>query len=158
MFGTSNNGAKAYAQVAVETGVTTASPHKLIVMLFDGALAAVTNASAQMKAGDISGKGKSISKAISIIDNGLRESLDKSAGGSIAANLDSLYEYMSNRLLLANLRNQSELLDEVHGLLKDLKESWEAIGDTPAQPAQAAPIPAPQNDPLAPHTARLVKA
>ncbi|TCS39192.1 flagellar protein FliS [Paucimonas lemoignei] len=158
MFGTLNSGANAYAKVSVETGVAAASPHKLIVMLFDGALAAIANANAQMKFGDIAGKGKSISKAISIIDSGLRASLDKSAGGSIAANLDSLYEYMSNRLLQANLHNQPQLLDEVSGLLKDLKASWEAIGETPAQPQPAAPTPVLQNDPLAPHTARLVKA
>ncbi len=164
MFGTLSNGANAYARVGVETGVVAASPHKLIVMLFDGALVAVSNAAAQMKAGDIAGKGKSISKVISIIDNGLRASLDKKAGGGIAANLDALYEYMSNRLLQANLANQPEILDEVHGLLKDLKESWEAIGDAPA-PVAAAPAPAQLRQPkaspydsLTPHSARLVKA
>lgn len=159
MFGAFSNGANAYAKVSVETGVAAASPHKLIVMLFDGALVAVSAAANHMRAGQIADKGHSISKAISIIESGLRASLDKNAGGSIAANLDALYEYMCHRLLQANLKNQPELLDEVHGLLKDLKQSWEAIGDAPAQPAQAAPVAAPQNDPLAPHTAaRLVKA
>jgi flagellar protein FliS len=158
MFGTFSNGANAYAKVSVETGVATASPHKLIVMLFDGALVAVSAAANQMRAGQIPDKGLSISKAISIIESGLRASLDKKAGGSIAENLDALYEYMCHRLLQANLKNQPEVLDEVHGLLKDLKTSWEAIGEVPVQPTQAAAIPAPQNDPLAPNTARMVKA
>lgn len=165
MFGTLNSGASAYAKVGIETGVAAASPHKLIVMLFDGALVAVSNAAAQMRSGNIAGKGQSISKAISIIENGLRASLDKKAGGNIAGNLDALYEYMGGRLLQANLKNQPELLDEVHGLLKDLKQAWESIGDVPAAANASAPVqapaPAPQAaayDSLTPHSARLVKA
>lgn len=163
MFGTLTSGANAYAKVSVETGVTTASPHKLIVMLFDGALVAISAASTQMKTGNITGKGQSISKAISIIESGLRASLDKKVGGNIANNLDALYEYMSNRLLQANLKNQPEMLDEVYGLLKDLKQAWESIGADPAAvtPAAEAPAVAPQRSPydsLAPQSARLVKA
>jgi flagellar protein FliS len=128
MFGSSSKGANAYASVSLETGVAAASPHKLIVMLFDGALVAVTVASVHMKANNIPAKGQAISKAIMIIDSGLRASLDKKVGGQIAASLDSLYEYMSNRLLIANLKNQPEILDEVHGLLQDLKSAWVEIG------------------------------
>ncbi|MEC5217574.1 flagellar protein FliS [Actimicrobium sp. GrIS 1.19] len=142
MFGSPKSGASAYANVGMETGVASASPHKLIVMLFDGALMAVTAAVQQMKAGDIPAKGKSISKAISIIDNGLRASLDKTVGGSIAGSLDALYEYMSNRLLIANLKNQPETLQEVHGLLMDLKTAWDAIGQQ-ADALQNAPLVAP---------------
>jgi flagellar protein FliS len=96
-------------------------------MLFDGALAALSKAANDMKAGNIAAKGKSISHAISIIDNGLRASLDKKAGGSIAEQLDSLYEYMSGRLLAANLNNQPELLEEVRRMLLELKGAWEQI-------------------------------
>lgn len=157
MFGANPSGVSAYSKVAVETGVTAASPHKLIVMLFDGALVAVSTAATQMKAGNIPAKGQSISKAINIIENGLRASLDKNVGGGIAANLDALYEYMANRLLVANLKNQPEVLDEVYGLLKDLKEAWEGIGESAAVPAATAPAPV-APDPLMPHTSRLVKA
>lgn len=165
MFGTLSSGANAYAKVGVETGVVAASPHKLIVMLFEGALVSVAAAASQMRAGKIAEKGQSISKAISIIESGLRASLDKKAGGTIAANLDSLYEYMCHRLLLANLKNQPEALDEVHGLLKDLKQAWESIGSTSADTATAAVPPATSAETqtssyesLAPHNARLVKA
>lgn len=127
MFGSAKTGAGAYARVGIETGVAAASPHKLIVMLFDGALIALANAQQQMRAGNIPEKGRSISKAIAIIENGLRASLDREAGGSIAASLDGLYEYMSNRLLEANLKNQPALLEEVYKLLADLKGAWEAI-------------------------------
>lgn len=128
MFGSAKSGANAYARVSLETGVTAASPHKLIVMLFDGALAAISNALQQMKDGNIAAKGQSVSKAIAIIDEGLRASLDKNMGGGIAANLDALYEYMSNRLLLANLQNRPEIFLEVHALLTELKTAWDAIG------------------------------
>lgn len=164
MFGATNFGANAYSRVSVETGVVAASPHKLIVMLFDGAMAAVSNALSNMKTGNIPAKGQAISKAIMIIENGLRASLDKTAGGGIAENLDALYEYMVNRLLQANLKNQPAMLDEVYGLLKDLKEAWESINS--AAPAAAttepAPIAAPKPSPydsLTPHSsAHLAKA
>ena len=110
MFGSPARGANAYANVGIETGVAAATPHKLIVMLFDGALVAVTTGIVQMKAKNIAAKGQAISKAIMIIDSGLRASLDKKVGGQIAASLDALYEYMSNRLLIANLKNQPRLV------------------------------------------------
>ncbi|MFZ6846385.1 flagellar export chaperone FliS [Undibacterium sp. RuTC16W] len=155
MFGSSQiNGANAYAKVGIETGVIAASPHKLIVMLFDGAIVSIGNAIQHMHAGEIAAKGKSISKAISIIDNGLRASLDKKAGGEIASSLDALYEYMNNRLLLANINNDENLLIEVQNLLKDLRGSWEAIA--PAAPA--AQIPVLNTDALAPRSAKFLEA
>jgi flagellar protein FliS len=132
MFGTMQRGVNAYAKVGLETTVVSASPHKLIVMLFDGALVAVLSALSNMKAGSIPERGAAISKAIDIINNGLRASLDKKAGGDIATSLDALYVYMTERLLQANLKNAPELLEEVHGLLADLRSAWCEIGDKPA--------------------------
>ena len=156
MFGSSQRGANAYAKVGLETGVVAASPHKLIVMLFDGALVAVRAAAVHMKARDIEKKGAAISKAINIVQNGLRASLDKKAGGEIAASLDSLYEYICSRLVSANLTNQTEILDEVITLLADLKGAWDAIGDS-AGPATAAPR-ALAYDSLAPRTSSFLSA
>ncbi|MBC3872299.1 flagellar export chaperone FliS [Undibacterium flavidum] len=157
MFGSSNShGANAYAKVGIETGVISASPHKLIIMLYDGAITSLTNATQFMKDNDIPAKGHSISKAIAIIETGLRASLDKKAGGDIAASLDALYEYMSNRLLQANLNNQPEGLIEVQNLLRDLKFSWEAIA--PVTNQMSAEVPPPPIDPLAPRSATLFKA
>lgn len=139
MFGSKQNGVNAYAKVGIETGVAAASPHKLIVMLFEGALVAVSTGLQHMKAGNIPAKGAAISKAILIIDSGLRAALDKKAGGEIAESLDSLYEYMGTRLLMANLKNQPEILEEVHRLLSELKGAWDAIGDTPRPQQPAVP-------------------
>jgi flagellar protein FliS len=135
-------------------------------MLFEGAMVAVASAQHHMQAGDIAAKGKAISHAISIIDNGLRASLDKKVGGEIALNLDALYEYMSNRLLTANLKNQPQTLDEIYQLLKGLKSAWDAISQAPGTSTEAAAQPAAAlstgqaqaYDPLAPQPSRLMKA
>lgn len=162
MFGAMKNGASAYAKIGVETGVTAASPHKLITMLFDGAMVSLNSAATHMQAGDMAAKGQAISRVISIIENGLRASLDKSAGGELALQLDALYSYMTTRLLSANLNNQADLLTEVHNLLIELRGAWEAIEPkTVSAPAEAAPMPSSrsQYDPFAPAAPqRLVKA
>lgn len=138
MFGTMQRGVNAYAKVGLETSVVAASPHKLIVMLFDGALVSIMSAQAHMKAGSIPEKGAAISKAIDIITSGLRASLDRKSGGEIADSLDSLYAYMTERLLQANLGNDLAKLEEVHGLLADLRAAWCQIGDKPAGAAPEA--------------------
>ncbi len=140
MFGSPQRGVNAYAKVGIETGVTSASPHKLIVMLFDGALVSLTAAMNHMKSGNIAEKGAAISKTIMIIDSGLRAALDKKAGGEIAEGLDALYEYMGSRLLQANLKNDVTILEEVQRLLGELRSAWNAIGVNPAvQPQADAP-------------------
>src|SRR5690606_3896591 len=94
MFGGfQQNRAAAYAKVSVETGVNTADPHKLILMLFDGALLQVRTAGIAMQSKDIPGKGVAVSKAIEIIINGLKVSLDMNAGGELAERLAALYDY-----------------------------------------------------------------
>lgn len=156
MFGTSNShGANAYAKVGIETGVVAASPHKLIVMLFDGAIVAISNAVHHLGTGEVASKGQAISKAIAIIENGLRASLDKKAGGEIAVSLDSLYEYMTSRLLQANLENSVVMLTEVQNLLRDLKTSWEAISPTKEVVNEAPKL---SIDPLSPRPANFVEA
>jgi len=130
MFGTTyGNRASAYARISTETSVESASPHKLVLMLYDGALVSLRTAKVAMENKDIPTKGNSISKAIDIILNGLKVSLDLNAGGELAERLDALYEYMAGRLLHANLHNNPAALDEVVGLLGSLREAWAAIAD-----------------------------
>ena len=144
MFGTPKRGVGAYATVGLETGVAAASPHKLVVMLYDGVIVALLSAINNIKASNIAAKGAALSKAITIIDNGLRAALDKKAGGEIAENLDALYDYMSRRLLQANIRNDIAIVEEVHALLADLREAWVQIGE---KTDQAAPPSAMQRAP-----------
>lgn len=130
MFGTSYaNRASAYSRIGTETSVESASPHQLILMLYDGALLSLRTAGAAMERNEIAAKGMAISKAIDIITNGLKASLDLEAGGDLAGRLDALYEYMSERLLYANLHNNEAALNEVSGLLASLREAWAGIAD-----------------------------
>lgn len=138
MNATVNRMLNAYGQAQVDSGVATASPHKLISMLYEGALVAIANAGVHLEHGDIAARGASISKAIAIIDEGLKVSIDLEAGGDLAQNLHALYEYMCYRLLNANLKASREGLDEVEALLKELKSAWDAIGNVAAAKPEAA--------------------
>lgn len=140
MFGSMKSGASAYAQVGIETGVLAASPHKLTVMLYDGALASITTAIREMTAKNIAAKGKAITKAVAIVDEGLRAALNKEQGGELAIQLDLLYEYIVRKMLEANGTNRVEGLQEAHKLLADLRDAWLQID--PQKAASAAPAPA----------------
>lgn len=122
------SGALAYKNVGVEVGVTAADPHRLTLMLFDGALVSINAARIHMESGEIPLKGNAISKAIEIIANGLKVSLDFDVGGELAQRLAALYDYMCARLLHANARNDMGALGEVATLLRELKDAWEQIG------------------------------
>lgn len=123
-------GAKAYAKVGVESGVLSASPHQLIVLLFDGLQAAIRAARLHMENGNVAEKGKSISKALDILNQGLLAALDREKGGEVADNMAALYEYCGGLLLQANLRNEVGPLDEAERLLGDIATAWREIGQT----------------------------
>jgi len=128
------NALSAYSQVDMEVNVAVASPYKLILLLFDGALKAISVAKFNMQSTKVAGiaaKGEAISKAIAIIDEGLKLSLDVKAGGEMAENLNALYEYMCHRLLQANLKNDVGALDEVTKLLSEIRGAWAAIEKSP---------------------------
>jgi flagellar protein FliS len=134
VYTNSRNAAHAYANVGLETGVVAASPHRLIVMLYEGAELAVRMAIRHMNDGDLVKKSAAISKASTIILEGLRAALDVNQGGKIAQQLDALYDYMNKRLMLAHLKNDIAPLEEVLGLLRELHQAWNQIGaaDRPA--------------------------
>ncbi|MBA4141909.1 MAG: flagellar export chaperone FliS [Nitrosospira sp.] len=138
MYSASRHGVNAYTRVGLETGVLAANPHKLILMLFEGAQVALSSALVHMKSGEINARGEAVSKAISIISSGLQSSLDIKAGGQLAQQLHNLYEYMGRRLLLANLHDKPEYIEEVARLLGELSEAWKAI-DPSAVPRAANP-------------------
>lgn len=144
-FATRTAALNAYGRQSIATEVEAASPHRLIVMLFEGAITACHMAKLHMQTGDIAGKGTAISKAVAIIQEGLLLSLDREIGGELVTNLASLYDYMGRRLIQANLRNDSALIDEVVGLLIGLKESWEQIAPSKV-PATELPPPSDRND------------
>jgi len=130
-------GAKVYQRVGVDSSVASADPHRLILMLFDGALEALRLARSHMDARRIAEKGQALGKAISIVQDGLKASVDVDAGGQLGARLSTLYDYICMRLLQANLRNDLKALDEVVHLLGDLRSAWAGIASTSGMAASA---------------------
>lgn len=128
---TFRSGAGAYARVGVESQAMSASPHQLIAMLFDGAKTAIGMARHHMSAGETEAKGNAISKAMNIVENGLKASLDAKAAGTegttLVSNLSALYDYVIRRLLYANLHNDAAVLGEVDALLDSLASAWREI-------------------------------
>lgn len=134
-------GAGAYQQVRSRGGVESADPHGLITLLLDGALERIVQARGHMQRNEIAAKGEAISRAIKII-GGLRDSLDRKVDPVLVDRLDSLYEYMSRRLLQANVRNDASVLDEVSDLLHQVRDSWvkvapAAVDDAPLRALSA---------------------
>ncbi|ATF92119.1 flagellar export chaperone FliS [Cedecea neteri] len=127
-----SSGVQAYQQVGLESAVMSASPHQLVVMLFDGALSALVRARLFLEQGQMPQKGEALSKAINIIDNGLKAGLNMDIGGELPGNLANLYDYMVRRLLYANLRNDAEAISEVERLLTNIADAWKQIGPSPS--------------------------
>lgn len=115
-----------YNQVRTHAQVEGASPHRLIQMLMEGALDKIQIAKGYMERGKIPEKVRHINWALSIID-GLQNSLDMEKGGDIAQHLDALYDYMQRRLIVANMDNDPAILDEVAGLMVEIKSAWDAV-------------------------------
>lgn len=127
MFGFGQRSADAYSQVGIETSVQAADPYKLVLLLFEGARDAIMIARSAMEENQIQARGTAISKAIDIITNGLKASLDLEQGGPLAEQLAGLYEYMTVRLLHANLKNDKSILEEVQMLLEEIHSAWRQI-------------------------------
>ncbi len=124
-------GAGAYQQVRSHGGVESASPHGLITLLMEGVLERLVKARAHMLRGEVAAKGEAISRCIEMI-GGLRDGLDPKVEPSMVERLDSLYEYMSRRLLQANLRDDATIIDEVSKLLQQVHDSWVQLAPVPA--------------------------
>ncbi|MDW3776729.1 flagellar export chaperone FliS [Kluyvera cryocrescens] len=124
-------GTQAYAQIGVESAVMSASQQQLVTMLFDGALSALIRARLFMQDGNLEGKGLSLSKAINIIENGLKIGLEEDSKDELTQNMLALYAYMVRRLLQANLRNDSGAVEEVEGLMRNIADAWKESLLTP---------------------------
>jgi flagellar protein FliS len=126
--------ANAYQSVAAWSSLAEEAPQRLIVRLYDGALERIAAASGCIGNGLVADKCELITRAVAIVGE-LRGSLDLVRGGTVAAHLDDLYDYMTRRLLHANATNDVEVLDEVATLLRELRSAWTAVAGVPARPA-----------------------
>jgi len=120
-------GPQAYARISLESRLAGATPHQLIAMLFEGARSAIARAAIYFEQGDVARRGEMISKAINIVDNGLRAALDHRKGPAIAADLERLYDYISRLLMQANLHSSPDKLQQADKLIGDIAEVWQAI-------------------------------
>jgi len=127
----------AYRDNAIDASVAAASPHQLVVMLFQGARIALAHARSAIARGDGPGRARSLAKAVAIVSDGLQASLDTTRGGPLAGELDSLYGFMALHLTQANLENDARKIEAVDALLAELESAWREIG-TPQRPAPAA--------------------
>ncbi len=129
MFAPYRSHASTYRRLDVETSVDSANPHKLIAMLLDGAIASINRAKGAIANGDIAGRGEAISRAIRIVDEGLKAALDD-RGGEIAQHLRDLYDYVCRRLLSVSVSNDTAPLDEAASLLGEVQAGWAQIAPT----------------------------
>jgi flagellar protein FliS len=119
-----SNPIAAYKTVDRESEIRGSDPHRLIMLLFDGAIAALVDAEQNMGQKKIAEKSGAIAKAVAIISDGLAASLNLQAGGELAQNLFALYDYMVRRLVSANVQNDVGALREVRALLEELGGAW----------------------------------
>ena len=127
-----------YGDVKVTTGVATANNVQLIQMLFDGLLESLAATKGHIQNGAIVEKGKSIARASRIVI-GLQGALDFERGGDLANNLNELYGYVTRRLLHVNARNDLDALEEIFGLMNEIRSAWEGVPDLiPASPRAGA--------------------
>ncbi|HMC14172.1 MAG TPA: flagellar export chaperone FliS [Albitalea sp.] len=127
MFAPYKSHAAAYSNVHAETSVQDADPHQLVSLLLEGAISAITAAASAIERGDLAAKARAISRAVSIVDEGLRAALNLQDGGQVAATLHDLYACVLLRLTQANLKNDLGALRACRELLMPLRDAWSAI-------------------------------
>ncbi|WP_332745601.1 flagellar export chaperone FliS [Hydrogenophaga sp.] len=131
--------ASAYKRVSADTGVSTADPHQLVGLLFDGLIQSLNAARGAMERGEVEAKGQAIGKAVRILEEGLKAGLNLAQGGDLARNLNGLYGFAVQRLTLANLRNDRAAVAEVVALIEPLADSWKQIRGTAAATPATGP-------------------
>ncbi|MES2229621.1 MAG: flagellar export chaperone FliS [Pseudomonadota bacterium] len=129
--------ATTYREIDASTSLDGASPHKLVSLLYLALASAISSARGAIARNDIAEKGRAISRAVRIIEEGLNAPLDMQAG-ALAINLRDLYHYMVQRLTLANLKNDDQTLSECSRLVESLREGWDGIADQVHSTARAA--------------------
>lgn len=151
-------GMSAYRAVDINTRNVSQDQHELVAMMFDGVIESVTRAKGSIINPDLSTKVSEITRAMRILQEGLRTSLDLDNGGELAQNLANLYDYCVVRLTQANAQSSVEALDEVAALIKPVADAWRQMRNTtPAsiEPGSSASDEAPAK-PSVPPAARRV--
>lgn len=127
-------GINAYKKGNLKQDISQADPHKLTLMLMQGALDRMAYAKGCMERKDYEGKSEHLSRANAIIMN-LRDTLDMDMKSEVSENLYSLYDYMIQRMIDANVQNSLKIMDEVINLMLPIKNAWAEIPDAAKQEA-----------------------
>ncbi len=122
-------GINAYRKGNLKQDVASADPHKLTLMLLQGALDRIAYAKGAMERGEFASKSELISKVNAILLY-LRDTLDMEAGGEVSQNLFALYDYMITRIGDAHVQNDLNILDEVSNLLTPIRDAWVQIPES----------------------------
>lgn len=117
---------QSYRKVSIESEISVASPHRIIQMMFEGALQRLAQSRYAIENNDLQNKGLYIGKAVGIV-NGLNNSLNMDEGGDISNNLSDLYDFMLRRMSEANIHNDVQAIDDVSEILRTIKEGWDSI-------------------------------
>jgi flagellar protein FliS len=115
-----------YGKIKDDTQTMFASPHQLVLMLFDGAIEAMSMTIGAIQHNNLELRSKQNTRSITII-NGMRECLDMESGSELADNLYSLYQYMAQELFRAGFKNDVDTIRNIQFMLKDIRDSWENI-------------------------------
>lgn len=124
----------AYQRINVETSMHTIDKHQIVSLLFDGLMESLGTARGALARQDVPAKCAAVSKALRILQEGLTTGLDKVDGGELASNLESLYDYCVNRLILANARNDDAIFQEVQRLIESVAQAWKSMNQNKALP------------------------
>ena len=132
-YGVRRKSVQAYSDVGLETEVLSASPERLITLLFDGALSAIAKARLHLQSGNIPERGKALSKAIDIVDSGLKAAVNREEGDEVAAALVATYELTIFHLMQANLNADEQSLTQAENILREVGSAWREACDTPKE-------------------------
>lgn len=137
-FGSRKPSATVYREIGAATALDGASPHKLVSLLYGALASQIANARGALARRDIAEKGRAIAHAVRIVEEGLIVPLDMQRGGAIAQNLRDLYDYIVQRLTLANLKNDDAAMHECARLVETLRDGWDGMADPARSNAMAA--------------------
>ena len=137
-LGSRRNSVTAYRDVNASTAVEGASPHKLVSLLYLSVASEIAAARGAIARRDIVEKGRAISHAVRVIEEGLLAPLDVVGGGALALNLRDVYQYLVQRMTLANVKTDDAMLGECANLVEILRQGWDAIAAQVDVPARAA--------------------
>lgn len=130
-------GIQAYKKGSLKQELSTADPHKITLMLMQGALEKMAMAKGAIERKEFEAKSQYLSRATAIVIN-LRDTIDLELKSEVGENLFALYDYMVRRLTDANIQNSLQIMDEVINLMLPIKNAWSQIPESAKQEAYEA--------------------